>query len=97
MRTIQQIDRNIDGITALLERLETIDPMSAEFWQDAWDNHPDLSVQNDALYLERGIAQQARDEAAEVVYRRDRRAARRQISKSALKKCPTCGSLALAA
>lgn len=54
---IAQIDLAIDRIHRKLRRLETIDPMSAESWQNAWDRHPDLHQQEHDLYRLRGIAQ----------------------------------------
>lgn len=89
MRTIAEIDKSIDAVTDLLMCLETIDPLSFESWDEAWTNHPDLDVERDALFLERGIAQQARDEAAEKAYRRSSR--RKPTPRSIYAKCPTCG------
>jgi len=51
---IRAIDRKIDRIHAKLRKLETIDPMSAESWQAAWDKHPDLHAKEKALYRQRG-------------------------------------------
>ena len=61
VRSIPQIDKAIDAIHRKLCRLEAIDTMSAESWQDAWDKHPDLREKETALYRERGEAQQVRD------------------------------------
>lgn len=97
MRTIAQIDKDIRANHKQMRRLEKIDLYSAASWQDAWDKHPDLRAREDALYLERGIAQQARDEAAHKLAMQQARKARHMVKKIKHKKCPTCGSMVLAA
>ena len=64
MRTIQQIDKEIDANRRKLFRLEKFNRCSAENWQKAWDKHPRLHAKEQALYRERGEAQQVRDEKA---------------------------------
>ncbi len=64
MRTIQQIDKDIDAVHKQLRRLEKITLTSATSWQRAWDKHPKLHAKEKALYRERGNAQQIRDEKA---------------------------------
>jgi hypothetical protein len=90
MRTVTQIDKDITANHRHLRRLERIKPMSAASWQAAWDKHPDLWERERALYLERGLAQKARDETAAKV---TRRRASRPIK---YKQCPTCGCHTLA-
>jgi hypothetical protein len=38
---IRQIDRRLAFLSKKLQRLEPINPISAESWQAAWDKHPD--------------------------------------------------------
>lgn len=64
-KQIRNIDKEVDAITAELEKLETIDPMSAESWQAAWDKHPDLFQRFNLLFRRRGTLQAERDEAEE--------------------------------
>jgi hypothetical protein len=62
-RTIQAIDKDITANRRELRRLHPIaDPYSAACWQAARDAYPDLDARDHALYLERGLAQQERDE-----------------------------------
>ena len=96
MRTIAQIDKDIAANHRQMRRLEKIDLCSAASWQAAWDKHPDLRARDDALYLERGDAQQARDEAAYKAAMRARRQTKR-AAKIRHKKCAACGSMVLAA
>jgi hypothetical protein len=86
MRTIPQIDKDITANRKQLRRLEKIDTMSAASWQDAWDRHPDLNARERDLYLERGLAQQARDEAQYKTAMRIQRSTKaKQQKKSAAK------------
>lgn len=56
---IKAIDRRVGRIHAKLRKLETINLMSAESWQAAWDKHPDLYQKERALYRQRGELQKA--------------------------------------
>jgi hypothetical protein len=80
MRTIEQIDRDIDANRrALMSRLHVNPDMSAQAWQNAWDRCPDLQRREKTLYLERYDAQQARDLAAHREHQRMERAQRRAL------------------
>lgn len=72
MRTIEQIDQAIDANRrALMARLHCSPECTAQAWQNAWDRCPDLRRNEDALFIERGYAQ----EAAAKSSRRSRRRA----------------------
>jgi hypothetical protein len=60
---IAAIDRQVSAIRRQLHKLESIDPTSAESWQNAWDKHPDLRKREAALYRERGKLQLEADRA----------------------------------
>ena len=98
MRTIGQIDQDIDAVRrGLMARLHCHPECSAQAWQNAWDRCPDLRSQENALFLERGIAQKERDLAAEKQHRKQQRAQRANDRKAANSRCPTCGFQTLAA
>lgn len=79
-KDISRIDQEIDGVHRELRRLESIDRLSAQSWQRAWDKHPELHARERDLYRQRGVAQQERDE--KVV---------RLPKPKPARKCPTCG------
>lgn len=81
MRTIEQIDRDIDANRrALMGRLHCDPGMSALCWHNAWDRCPDLHQKETALYRERGLAQRARDEADHKKWIAEKRAAKRAMA-----------------
>lgn len=81
---IALIDRQIDVTRWELHlRCPLIDTLSAASWQAAWDRNPQISARSDELYRQRGIAQQARDEAEHKTWQAQQRAARRTSRKAA--------------
>jgi len=88
MRTIEQIDADIDAIhdelRARYPQLNRVPRLhygpaylaACRRWGRAWDRHPDLRARQDALYLERHEAQLERDrKEAREAKARDRREA----------------------
>lgn len=76
MRQIAEIDQDIDELKKELRALERIRPLSPASWQKAWDKNSGLYVRFSALFLERGLAQKERDEAAHKAWMRQRRSTR---------------------
>lgn len=66
-KQIKSIDKAIDAILDELQNLETIDPMSAESWQAAWDKRPGLWTRHALLYLRRGMLQTDRDNVEDAI------------------------------
>lgn len=85
---IAQIDKQITAVRRTLRSRETVDTMSAESWQAAWDKHPDLHAQSNDLWRQRGIAQQERDEADHKEHLRQLRSDR---AKARARRCAKCG------
>jgi hypothetical protein len=81
LRSVPQIDKDINAIHRQMRRLEKIDLTSAASWQDAWDKHPELHERECALYRERGEAQQIRDEKAHKIAIRVAASEQRQRNK----------------
>lgn len=102
MRTVQQIDRDIDATRrALMARMHCDPGLSVSAWQNAWDRCPDLHAREHELFCERGFAQQERDRLAEIEYRHEQRKAASKRAAATRKaqqfrQCPTCGSHTLA-
>ena len=86
MRTIQQIDKEIDANRRKLFRVEKFNRCSAENWQKAWDKHPRLHAKEEPLYRELGEAQQVRDEKANAIAMHIKRSNRAKFRKEAAAK-----------
>ena len=61
---IRNIDKQIDAIRTQLLAAETVDQLSAESWQAAWDKRPDLRQAETELFIRRGELQSLRDMAS---------------------------------
>lgn len=90
-KQIAFIDRQIDDVTANLKWLEpSLDDLSADSWQAAWDKHPSLEAYFRSLYRQRWAFQERRAELED----REERAAKRRLRAVTppLRQCPSCGS-----
>lgn len=82
MRTIEQIDQDIDiNRRTLMARVHANPSCSSRAWQNAWDRCPDLHSRERELFLERGNAQEERGRQAEKDFQRQRRIERAAFRK----------------
>ena len=73
MRTVQQIDKDIDANRDALLAAYGHKPRTAGGWQKAWDAFPEFRTRDNELFRERGEAQVVRDEKAAKVHARQQR------------------------
>lgn len=86
--TIARIDQEIDAVRSELNARETIDQLSATSWQAAWDMHPELRAQEQALFVQREATQQEIREAEWMAEKKERQAARKVTKQLAKRKRP---------